>query len=101
MDSYTAAVRPRLPYRPWIPICPYRIWTTVLLSDERIIHLYTDSDWGSDRTHRRSVTGTLLMYWAPQSPQTPYQPTAALSSTEAEFVAASDTGKDLLIIGPY
>ena len=60
---------------------------------------YTDSDWGSDRTHRRSVTGTLLMHaGATVLYKTRYQPAVALSSTEAEFVAASDTGKSILYI---
>ena len=60
---------------------------------------YTDSDWGSDRTHRRSVTGTILMYsGATILYKTRYQPAVALSSTEAEFVAASDTGKSILYI---
>ncbi len=56
---------------------------------------YTDSDWGSDRAHRRSVTGTLLMLAAATILyKTRYQQAVALSSTEAEFVAASDTGKN-------
>ena len=60
---------------------------------------YTDSDWGSDRSHRRSVTGTLLLYsGATILYKTRYQPAVALSSTEAEFVAASDTGKSILYI---
>jgi hypothetical protein len=60
---------------------------------------YTDSDWGSDRTHRRSVTGTLVLHsGATVLYKTRYQPAIALSSTEAEFVAASDTGKSILYI---
>jgi hypothetical protein len=60
---------------------------------------YTDSDWGSDRTHRRSVTGTVLLYsCATILYKTRYQPAIALSSTEAEFVAASDTGKSILYL---
>ena len=60
---------------------------------------YTDSDWGSDRTHRRSVTGTLILHsGATVLYKTRYQPAIALSSTEAEFVAASDTGKSILYL---
>jgi hypothetical protein len=60
---------------------------------------YTDSDWGSDRAHRKSVTGTLLMLaGATILYKTRYQQAVALSSTEAEFVAASDTGKSILYI---
>ena len=48
---------------------------------------YTDSDWGSDRTHRRSVTGTILMLAGSTILyKTRYQQAVALSSTEAEFV---------------
>ena len=56
---------------------------------------YSDSDWGSDASHRRSVTGSIILlsgaavlYYT-----TKYQKAVALSSTEAEFVSASDTGK--------
>ena len=73
----------------------------IIISPVPVSHLtaYTDSDWGSDRTHRRSVTGTLLMYsGATILYKTRYQPAVALSSTEAEFVAASDTGKSILYI---
>ncbi|KAI2502314.1 hypothetical protein MHU86_12118 [Fragilaria crotonensis] len=55
---------------------------------------YSDSDWGSDASHRRSVTGTIiLLSGAAVLYSTKYQKAVALSSTEAEFVAASDTGK--------
>ena len=55
---------------------------------------YSDSDWGSDASHRRSVTGTIiLLSGAAVLYSTKYQKAIALSSTEAEFVAASDTGK--------
>ena len=60
---------------------------------------YVDSDWGSDRTHRRSVTGMahfiaggLVAY------KSRYQSTIALSSTEAEFTAATDAGKTVLYL---
>ena len=68
-------------------------------TDIRTILAYSDSDWGSDTTHRRSVTGTIiLLAGAAVLYSTKYQKAVALSSTEAEFVSASDTGKTALYI---
>lgn len=59
----------------------------------------TDSDWGSDRATRRSISGMLLIFaGAAILYKTKFQPTIALSSTEAEFVAGSATGKATLYI---
>ena len=58
---------------------------------------YSDSDWGSDSSHRRSVTGTIiLLSGTAVIYTTKYQKAVALSSTEAEFVSASDAGKTAL-----
>ena len=58
-----------------------------------------DSDWGSDRHHRRSITGiaqflggSVIAY------KMKIQPVVALSSTEAEFYAASEAGKMALYL---
>ena len=60
---------------------------------------YSDSDWGSDTTHRRSVSGIIIMVaGAAVVYKTHYQRAVALSSTEAEFVSASDAGKMALYI---
>ena len=60
---------------------------------------YSDSDWGSDRAHRKSVTGMLILIGgAAVVYKTKYQKAVALSSTEAEFVSASDTGKSALYV---
>jgi hypothetical protein len=60
---------------------------------------YSDSDWGSDTSHRRSVTGIIIMVaGAAVVYKTHYQRAVALSSTEAEFVSASDAGKMALYI---
>ena len=53
---------------------------------------YSDSDWGSDTAHRRSVSGAAVLY------STKFQKAIALSSTEAEFVSASDAGKYALYL---
>jgi hypothetical protein len=60
---------------------------------------YTDSDWGSDRSHRHSISGVLiLLAVAAVLYKTKFQKAVALSSTEAEFVSASDGGKMLLYL---
>jgi hypothetical protein len=60
---------------------------------------YSDSDWGSDTAHRRSVSGTIiLLSGAAVLFSTKYQKAVALSSTEAEFVSASDAGKYALYL---
>ena len=65
-----------------VPISPHALLT------------YSDSDWGSDASHRRSVTGVvILIAGAAVLYLTQYQKAVALSSTEAEFVAASEAGK--------
>jgi len=62
--------------------------------------VFVDSDWGGDTSHRKSITGcTLFMAGAPVMYKTKMQLTVALSSTEAEFVAASaETGKMVLYL---
>jgi hypothetical protein len=63
------------------------------------LHTYVDSDWGSDRTHRRSVTGlVIMMAGGVIAYKSKYQPTIALSSTEAEFTAAAEAGKTTLYL---
>jgi hypothetical protein len=63
------------------------------------LHAYVDSDWGSDRSHRRSVTGiAIMMAGGVIAYKSKYQPTIALSSTEAEFTAAAEAGKTTLYL---
>jgi hypothetical protein len=58
---------------------------------------YAEADWGSNTTHRKSVTGIVLMYsGAAVGYKTKYQDTIAHSSTEAEFTAACNSGKMIL-----
>ena len=53
-----------------------------------------DSDWAADSKHRRSVTGFAYIYaGAAILYKTRFQKAIAMSSTEAEFVAASEAGK--------
>jgi hypothetical protein len=67
--------------------------------DATLLQGYVDSDWGSDRQHRRSISGIVFMLaGAAIFYKTRYQPTVALSSTEAEFAAAADAGKAALYL---
>ena len=60
---------------------------------------FSDSDWGSDFSHRRSISGMIIiMSGAAVIYKTEYQRAVALSSTEVEFVSAVDTGKQLLYV---
>ena len=58
-----------------------------------------DSDWASDTTHRKSVSGIGIMYaGALIAYKSNFQKVPALSSTEAEFSALVDGGKSILYI---
>jgi hypothetical protein len=58
-----------------------------------------DSDFAGDTSHRRSVSGIVLrLAGGTIFYKTKYQETVSLSSTEAEFIAASEAGKYILYI---
>ena len=58
---------------------------------------YSDSDWAEDRDDRHSTSGFIfLMAGAAISWASRRQPTISLSSTEAEYKAASDTCRQLV-----
>ena len=66
-------------------------------STENIFKIYSDSDYASDIENRRSTSGTVAQYgkctvaWRSQQ-----QKCVAVSTTEAEYVAASESVKDIL-----
>jgi hypothetical protein len=61
---------------------------------------YTDSDYAQDPTHRKSQTGNvILLASAPVSWRSHQQKTVATSSTEAEYMAMSDCGKQAVWFG--
>ncbi|KAL7489869.1 hypothetical protein ACHAW6_016196 [Cyclotella cf. meneghiniana] len=63
------------------------------------LHAYTDSDWATCTRTRRSFSGIVIqLAGGTIAYKTKLQPTVALSSTEAEFMAACDTGKMILFI---
>ena len=58
-----------------------------------------DSDYANDTTHRRSVTGIAIkLAGGTIFYKTAFQATVALSSTEAEFIAACEAAKIILYI---
>jgi hypothetical protein len=62
-------------------------------------HAYVDSDWATCTKTRRSMTGiTIKLAGGTIAYKTKLQPTVALSSTEAEFMAACDAGKMILFV---
>ena len=70
---------------------------------QKIDHLDTrvivDSDYANNTTNRRSVTGTAIKIAAGAVfDKTNFQNTIALSSTEAEFIAAYDAARVILYI---
>lgn len=57
--------------------------------------VYTDADWGSDALNRKSITGTLItMAGGPVIFRSSQQGLVAMSTTEAEFVAAAESVRD-------
>ena len=66
------------------------------MSNGIILYGYSDADWAGEVVGARSTSGSLLMiggaaiYW-----RSGKQPTVALSSTEAEYIAASETTRTI------
>ena len=60
---------------------------------------YGDSDWATCVKTRRSFSGIcILLAGGTIAYKTKFQPTVALSSTEAEFMAATDVGRMCLYV---
>jgi hypothetical protein len=67
--------------------------------DANVLHAYADSDWASCVKTRRSFGGTCIrLTGGTIAYKSKFQPTIAGSSTEAEFMAAYDTGKMILFV---
>lgn len=65
----------------------------------KAIQHYIDSDYGGDKSTRRSTTGYISLFrGAPISWQSKLQKTVALSSCEAEYMAIREAIKELIFI---
>jgi len=63
------------------------------------MYSFVDSDWAGDTVHRKSITGIAVMFAGSViAYKSKIQRTIALSSTEAEFMAACEAGKIILYI---
>ena len=63
------------------------------------IAAYSDSDWGADLIDRKSTSGSLIkIAGGPVLWRSSKQSGVSLSTTEAEYIAASETAKSILII---
>ena len=63
------------------------------------VYAYADSDWATCVKTRRSFGGAVIrLAGGTIAYKTKFQPTVAGSSTEAEFMAAYDTGKMILFV---
>ena len=63
---------------------------------------YTDSDWASDSNSRRSMSGfVIMMFGAAISWKSKLQPTVALSTSEAEYMAMTTGAQELLWIDMF
>jgi len=63
------------------------------------IEVYTDADWAADATNRKSITGTLItLAGGPVIFRSNQQSLVSLSTTEAEYIAAAETVRDLVWI---
>jgi hypothetical protein len=78
-----------------------KISPTVVSNNQQpwTLSIYSDSDWASDKNTRRSVTGfTIFLQDAPILWKSQSQKTVALSSSEAEYHALSETVKEVKFI---
>ena len=67
--------------------------------DATTLHAFADSDWATCVKTRRSFGGTVIrLAGGTIAYKSKFQPTVAGSSTEAEFMAAYDTGKMILFV---
>jgi hypothetical protein len=69
------------------------------LDDPKLAHGYMDSSWGDCLLTRQSFAGTIMrLGGGPIAYKAKLQPTVASSSTESEFMQASDTGRMALYV---
>lgn len=73
------------------------LYQTPAPSSDLDIQVYTDADWAGDAQDRKSTSGLIiLLSGCPVIFASRQQPVVALSSTEAEFVAACEATEELM-----
>jgi len=65
-------------------------------SGDRIALGYADADWGRDLDTRRSTNGYIKVYGGTVAWKSRRQPTVALSTTEAEYMASADAARQAI-----
>ena len=64
---------------------------------EIVLRAYSDASWVDDRTNGRSTSGMLItLLGGPISWTSRQQPVVALSTAEAEFIAANEAGREVI-----
>jgi len=71
-------------------------------TDDAKLVCYTDADWAGDQENRRSMSGMITMLnTGPVSYHAQQQPVVALSTSEAEYVAASVATKEIVWLSRF
>jgi hypothetical protein len=72
---------------------------TFTYKEEVSLEIFSDADWAGDITDAKSTTGFVIkLAGAPVSYGSLKQSTVSLSSTEAEYIAASETAREAVFI---
>jgi hypothetical protein len=66
---------------------------------DSVLNAYSDSDYAGDLDERRSTTGYVVRYGtSPISWKSRKQPSTSLSSTEAEYIAMTETTQEVIVL---
>jgi hypothetical protein len=69
----------------------------VVFDDKPMLEMFSDSDWAGNSNHSRSTTGIVAkLAGGPVTWKSKLQTIIALSSTEAEYIAAAEAGRETL-----
>jgi hypothetical protein len=66
--------------------------------DALVLHGYSDATWGGDYHDPKSTAGYVFLFGGPVAWASRKQATVALSSTEAEYMALSESAKEALYL---
>ncbi|XP_067937092.1 uncharacterized protein [Watersipora subatra] len=95
----------KFPYREIVGSLIYLMTATrpdISCPSDGVLRGYSDSDWAGDTDDRRSTTSFVTTLGSsPISWKTRKQPSVALSSCEAEYMALSDTTREMLYLRTF